>query len=409
MTQATAERTQTIPGSANPIDGEALPPVIVLGGEANALSVARQLGRLGVRVFAINASTACIRSSRYSRWIDVPATGSIEESWTNFLLGPDAAYLQGAVLLACSDAAIQVLARNREALGQRFRLDESNPPAQLAMLDKFTTYQIAVDAGVPTPKFWKAEGREHVLSLKDELVFPLIVKPRLSHVFESKFGQKFFTASNFEQLMSAFDTASAAGLEALLVEFIPGGDDKLCSYYTYLDEDGTPHFDFTKRIIRRFPTGMGGACYHITDWIPELVPLGRALFAQAGLKGLANVEFKLDDRDGKFKLIECNARFTAGNCLVAASGFDLAVFVYNRIVGREQLPLVSYRSGLRLWDPVRDFWSFREQLKAGKLSTLTWIKSVLHRQTFAYMDWSDPMPFLARIFKPIKRRLGLGA
>ena len=56
----------------------------------------------------------------------------------------------------------------------------------------------------------------------------------------------------------------------LLMEYIPGGDDRLCSYYTYLNEAGAPLFHFTKRIIRRYPAGMGTACYHITDWIPEL-------------------------------------------------------------------------------------------------------------------------------------------
>jgi D-aspartate ligase len=405
MTQTMEQQLRSTLSLESPEDESVLPPAIIMGGEANALSVARCLGRMGVRVFAINIPTACIRSSRFCRWLDVPSNGGIEESWVKFLLGPDSAYLQGAVLLGCSDAAIQVLARHREQLAVRFRLDVSEPGPQLSMLDKFSTYQHAVAAGVPTPRFWRAEGRKHVMALKDELVFPLIVKPRLSHVFENRFGQKFFTASNFDQLLSAFDTASAAGMEAMLVEFIPGGDDKLCSYYTYIDEDGTPLFDFTKRIIRRYPTGMGGACYHITDWIPELPPLGKALFAQAGLKGLANVEFKLDERDGKFKLIECNARFTAGNCLVAASGFNLAEFVYNQVVGRSQRPLVSYRRGLRLWDPVRDFWSFNEQRKAGKLSTLRWLKSIMHHQTFAYMDWSDPMPFLGRIMKPIARKL----
>ncbi len=31
-----------------------------------------------------------------------------------------------------------------------------------------------------------------------------------------------------------------AGLAVMLVEQIPGGDDLLCSYYTYLDESGSP-------------------------------------------------------------------------------------------------------------------------------------------------------------------------
>jgi predicted ATP-grasp superfamily ATP-dependent carboligase len=402
MTQTLEPQVRTQAAATQP-DGT-LPPAIILGGEANALSVARRLGRLGVKVFAINFPSACIRGSRYCHWIDVPADGDAETSWANFLLGPDAAYLHGAVLLACSDDGITVLARHREELAQRFRLDLSYVTAQLAMLDKCTTYKIAKDAGVPTPRFWIVEGREQVMAVRDELVFPLIVKPRLSHLFEQQFGKKYFTANNFDELTSAFDKAASAGHAALLVEYIPGGDDKLCSYYTYLDEAGTAQFDFTKRIIRRYPTGMGAACSHITDWIPELVPLGRALFAGAKLRGLANVEFKLDDRDGQYKLIECNARFTASNCLVAAAGVDLAAYVYNRIIGRALPPMKQCHRSLRLWDPIRDFWAFRELHKTGKITIFAWLASILHRQTFAYMAWTDPRPFVDRVTKPLRRR-----
>src|SRR5438874_8252910 len=126
----------------------------------------------------------------------------------------------------------------------------------------------------------------------------MLVKPRLSHVFAQHFCRKHITVTNFEQLISAFDTAAGAGMHMLLVELIPGGDDHLCSYYTYLDDHGNPLLHFTKRVIRRFPTGMGSGSYHITDWNPQLRELGLKLFRQAGLRGLANVEFKRDDRDG---------------------------------------------------------------------------------------------------------------
>ena len=125
---------------------------------------------------------------------------------------------------------------------------------------------------------------------------------------------------------------------------------------------------------------MGNGCYHVTDWNPEVRDLSLALFRQVGLRGLANVEFKRDERDGRLKLIECNARFTAANCLVARSGFDLAAFVYNRLVGRPQPPLETYARGMRLWDPVRDFQAFLELRRQGRLTFWTWVASVLHRQ-----------------------------
>jgi D-aspartate ligase len=379
-----------------------LPPGLILDGGANALSVARDLGRMGVSVFAIGPRDSVVKHSRYCQWIPIDEG---EDAWAEFLLGPESDHLTGAVVLACGDAAIQVLIRHRRALLERFRLDLSDPTAQAAMLDKLATYRHARAAGVPTPGFWEVGSREQVLALRDSLVFPLLVKPRLSHVFESRFGRKHVIVHTFEQLLAPVDAALRARTDVLLMEHVPGPDDLLCSYYTYLDEQGRPQFHFTKRIIRRFPAGMGTACYHVTDWIPQIIPLAQRLFDHVGLRGLANVEFKLDARDQQYKLIECNARFTASDCLVSASGFGLARFVYNRLIGRPQPPLENYKRGLRLWDPARDWSAYRELRRAGRITFWRWLTSVLHRQTFAYFRWSDPMPALARAFKPVGRSL----
>ncbi len=369
------------------------PPVIILGGAANALSVARSLGRQGVRVYTVNEHTAPVRFSRYCRWLPVAWHGSDEDSWTRYLTGPDSDHLRGAVLLAASDVGIQIIARHRPALAAKFRLDESNPEAQLAMLNKRSTYERAVAAGVPTPRFWLADSRRRVLALRDELCFPLLVKPHLSHVFGERFaGKKFFVAGSFDELLEAFGTVAEAGIDTMLVEMIPGPDSLLCSYYTYLDADGRPLFDFTKRIIRRFPVGMGNGCYHVTDRNPEVRELALQLFRAAGLRGLANAEFKRDPRDGRLKLIECNARFTAANCLVDASGFDLAGFVYNRLVGRPQPPLVRYTTGKRLWYPVDDFKAFLELRRRNELNLRGWLASVLHPAILPNFRWDDPLP-----------------
>jgi D-aspartate ligase len=148
---------------------------------------------------------------------------------------------------------------------------------------------------------------------------------------------------------------------------------------------------------------MGAACYHITDRVPEIAELGNRLFKHVGLRGLANIEFKQDPRDGRYKLIECNARFTASNCLVSASGVKLAEFVYNRLTGRLLPNMKNYRVGLRLWDPFRDFKAFRQLRGMRQITLAKWIGGILHRQTFAYFAWSDPMPAIARMLKPLRR------
>lgn len=383
-----------------------MPPAIVLGGEVNALSIARSLARAGVAVYAVNEDASPTRHSRYVHWIPMPARATPDD-WAAFLLGRGGASLREGVLLAASDAALEFVAEHRAELGTRFRLDLSNPSAQRCMLDKLCTYRAAVAAGVPTPRFWAIASAADVGAARQELVYPVIVKPRHSHIFEARFRRKFFKAESFEQTVAAVDVALGAGSDVLLMEVIPGGDDQLCSYYTYLDEAGQPQFEFTKRIIRRHPVNMGPATYHVTDHIPALREPALALFRHVGLQGVANVEFKLDPRDGVLRLIECNARFTASNELLVRAGFDMARWVYRRILDERPTMPETYRDGLHLWSPAQDLQAFLELHAAGDLDWLGWIRGLLHRQTFPVWDWRDPLPSLVANGRLAGKALGM--
>nr|WP_246632325.1 ATP-grasp domain-containing protein [Pseudonocardia nigra] len=384
-----------------------LPPVIVLGGESNALSIARRLGTMGVRVYGIGVAPF-VEQSRHLRPIPLPPglrTADQESAWPELLLGRATDHLQGAVVLAASDAGISVLARNRARLLDRFLLDVSDTSVQLDMLDKLATYRSAVEAGVPTPRFWRIDGPEDLDRYRDELVFPLIVKPLHSHTYQAAFPglSKFRVAEDIDRLMAEHGELTEAGLAVMLVEKIEGPDDLLCSYYTYIDDTGASTFDFTKRIVRRHPPNMGIATYHVTDWNPEVRDVALRLFKHVGLRGVANAEFKRDRRDGVLKLIECNARFTAANCLLAAAGIDLARHVYHQVIGRSY-PLPSqYRTGLRLLYPTNDLRAFRMLRGAGELSAGEWLRSLAHPQTFPYMDLRDPKPAVVRGLHRVRR------
>lgn len=382
-------------------------PAVILGGTANALSIVRSLGGAGVECYAINYPQSPVKYSRFCRWIDVPRTQATqEEAWAGYLTGHESDHLRGAVLLAASDEAIELIAKHREALTERFRLDLSNPKAQLCMLNKLCTYQAAQRAGVPTPKFWITEKREQIETLKDELAFPLIVKPYISHQYKAKFNTAFVCVRTFVELLNAFDDTCRAGVKTFLVEVIPGGDEKLCSYYTYIDGKGDNLINFTKRMIRRFPVTVGTGVYHVTDYVPGVKELSLKLFREVGLQGIANAEFKLDTRDGELKLIECNARFTAADCLLVASGLNLSSFVYNRLAGYPQPAPANYRLGMRLWYPMRDFCAYRQLNKMGLLSFYRWVRSILHPQIFPFFRWDDSIPSIMRLVVGTLRRLG---
>jgi D-aspartate ligase len=372
-----------------------LPPVVLVEGEGNpnGLSIVRALGRRGIKIYAITPPKSYVRYSRYCTWIpDTVTGGESPEERARYLLGPESDWLRGAVLLTCYDQGLQLLGRYRDQLKEKYLLDLGNSTAQLGMLDKLATYQAAVAAGVPTPRFWVAKNRAQIESYRDDLVYPLLVKPLLSHVYRGRFWVKFAVANNWDEMLQGYEQAEQAGIDVMLVELIPGPDDRLCSYYTYLDEQGNSLFDFTKRVIRRYPLLHGPGCHHITDRIPELKEPALKLFRQVGLQGLANVEFKRDDRDGVFKLIECNARITAANSLVMHSGYDLPSFVYNRIVGLPQPPLGDFKVGKRLLFPVEDFHSYRALRRKGQLTFWQWLKSVAHPAIVPIFRWSDPLP-----------------
>ncbi len=388
------------------------PPAVLLGANmVTAVSVIRSLGRAGVDVRLLCRPGAAPSYSKYARRLPADGPGGQPDLWLRYLLGAESDDLRGAVLLACNDDALELLLDHRDALAERYVLDVCDVAAQRAMLDKLATYRMAAEAGVPTPRFWPAQTAQQVQSQSDEYVYPLMVKPLFAHRFKKVITGKYLMVRDFDELMAAFRRVDEKGLEVVLLEVIPGPDDLLCSYYTYIDDQGTPQFHFTKRVIRRYPEREGGGCYHITDWNPEVRDLGLKLFRHAGLKGVANVEFKRDPRDGQLKLIECNARFTAANGLLVASGIDLGSYVYRRLAGLPQPALVdgAYARGLRLWYPLDDFQAFLELRDQGRLDLVSWVRGVAHYQVLPYFSWSDPMPSAVRLRSKLRTLALAGA
>lgn len=373
------------------------PPVIVAGGAANALFIGRSLGALGVQVYGLGVHPAAA-ASRFVHPIPVPGGDEPEEIWAEYLLGPRSEPLHGAVLVAGSDVGISVLARHRAALLERFRLDISDVDAQLGLLDKLSTYRWATAADVPTPRYWRVGSAEELEHQRDEYVYPLIVKPLLSHRYQAKLpsGGKFRVAADLDELRRVHREVTDAGLAVMLTEQIPGPDTLLCSYNTYLDESGSPTFDFTKRTLRRYPPGMGLGSHHLSDWNPEVKEVAMRLFKHVGLVGMANAEFKRDTRDGELKLIECNARFTDAATLWGAAGFDMARHVYHRILGDPTELPATYRPGQRMVYPFNDARAFRILYARGELSLGAWLRDMTQPQVWPFFRLDDPAPALAK-------------
>ena len=375
---------------------------VLLGGTGTTLAVTRALGQAGVPVVILGDGRNDIvaRRSRYCRHYehfgDEGAQGpaAISAAWLAWLEHSSSP----SVVLPCSDIGLELVARHRDRIeAAEHRASEADDAVVLAMLDKEKTYHLASAGGIRVPRTAQVASMSAAHEAVDDGIgLPCAVKPvrsdRVSLALPAYPSPKGILVRDRQSLRAAVEPVVAIGEPMLVSEFVSGPDSAFCSYYSYIDEQGVPLFDFTKRKLRQYPPLFGGGTYHVTEWMPDVAESGRRFFSTVGLRGLGNVEFKRDARDGGLVLIECNARFTMATGQVRRAGIDLALVVYNRVVGAPMPALGEFADGVRLWYPTLDFKGFRRYRADGALTASSWVKSLLHLQHFPVFDWRDPVP-----------------
>ncbi|RMD96186.1 MAG: carboxylate--amine ligase [Calditrichaeota bacterium] len=318
--------------------------------------------------------------------------------WKELLFGRSDT-LRGSVLFACNDDAVEFLATHYDELREHYILDTMAQDVHLAMLNKARTLELAASLGIGTPKFWYVRHSEDLTTILSETTFPVIIKPIHSHLFLKQFkNTKYFSAANENELTHWLEICRQKNVDVIISEWIPGPDHLLCSYFTYITESGEPLFHYTKRVIRRFPANAGLACLHVTEWIPEVADLGWKFFSGVKYRGLGNIEFKRDLRDGKLKVIECNPRFAAPQELITQSGLNIPIIIYNHLIG---LPLPEsnlYTEHMHMWYPVRDIRAFLELHRRKEITLKEWLKSIPLHHVLPYFRIDDPLPSLSILF-----------
>jgi D-aspartate ligase len=384
------------------------PPAVILGGGGTALPVARSLGRAGVPVYALGSQQDPVRFSRgCAKFVRLGRERGMQDRWLEWLRSAPV----GSVVLPCEDEGLELIARNRELLLELGLVPfEADDEVLLAMLDKHETYRLAAQIGIEAPLSFTVHTGDDIAVALERISYPCALKPVHSHEFVRHFGgMKAFIVHSDDELRKALSRTVALGVEMMVTEIVPGRDDQFFSYYSYIDEDGEPLLHVTKRKLRQYPIWFGSGCFHVTDWNPEAAELGLRFFEGVGLRGLGNVEFKRDARDGRLKLIECNHRFTAATGLLREAGADLPLFVYNRLVGRPLPRIDGYRTGLTMWYPMRDLRALIAYRRHGEMSLFRWLRSVVGRHHYPVASISDPGPALvnqARFFSRLRGLLG---
>ena len=133
----------------------------------------------------------------------------------------------------------------------------------------------------------------------------------------------------------------------MVQELVPGGDDALFTVGSYLDRNGRPLGVFCGRKLRQTPPGIGTCRVGEAVWVQEVVEDALRLLAGFGYYGLSQVEFKRDARDGRYKLMEINARLWQWHGLATACGVDLPRIAYDDLTGAAPTEAVMDGQGKR--------------------------------------------------------------
>jgi D-aspartate ligase len=379
-----------------------LPPAVLLGGEAIAVSACRSLGWAGVRVHALGDRRDPVRRSRWCReFVPVESKEGVIERYLEWLErdGP-----RGAAILPCDDYGVEMIARNRARLREWGYLPvEGDDELMLAMLDKERTYELARAADVATPRSATVRGAAEALAAAAGFELPIGLKPLQAHEWAKHRSEKFIVANDLDELRAASEWAFAPGVPMLMTEVIPGPETEICTYFTYVDRTGEPVFDYTKSKIRQWPKRSGLTCYQVSDRRPDVIEVARALVRGIGLRGVAVPDFKRDPRDGGWKLIEVNHRFTGSLDLTRHCGIDMTRIAYDSTVGRPVERPDGYHTGVTQWNPVEDVRALVDYRRDGELTVPQWVRSVARRQHFPMMRADDPMPTVASLGSKLGR------
>jgi len=367
---------------------------LVIGGNLNGLSIARSLGRHGVPVWVTTPPNAKLAScSRYTLRT-LPWPDGESEAQVAYLLELAARYdLDQWVLFPTSDESAALLSKFHTALSRRFLVSTPTWEALRWAYDKRLTYQLAAEQKVDYPSTIYPATEVDLEGIP--CAFPAILKPATHATINRFTADKAWPVANREELLARYREArELIPPELILVqERIPGGGESQFSYAA-LCYDGQPIASLTARRTRQYPIDFGYSSSFVeTLDIPEIVGPSRRLLTAIRYTGLVEVEYKLDARNGRYKLLDINPRLWTWSPLGGRAGIDFPYLLWRMMVGRS-VPEKTGRTGVRWVRMSTDVPAAIHLMLRGRLSLGAYLRSLRSPVEFALMAADDPLPGL---------------
>lgn len=372
---------------------------VVLGLFDTGLGIIRSLGREGIPVVGFDfAPEMSGFKSRYCRAKLCPNPVHQPEELLRFLIGEGKKLSQPGICFPASDTFVIFLSRFRNALQPYFHFILPPEDVVEAIVNKKKQYELAEKAEIPYPKTFYPFNLDDIHKIKKNIDYPVFIKPVYSYKWQEKFpGIKGFKVNNAKELERRCNEVHSTGIEVMVQEIIPGPNTNHSKVNVYINNKGKVLALFTLRKIRQYPVEFGvGSCVE-SIYNDELRELGLKFFQGINYCGIGSIEFKKDERDGKFKLIELNPRYWQQNSLSTVCGMNFPLIQYLDLTGQNPKPQTQFSEGVKWLDAIADFQSFWDYYRRGKLSLWRWLRSFKSIKSFATFALDDFGPFLKKI------------
>lgn len=369
---------------------------IILSAHTLGLGVIRALGSMGVPIIAYSYQAMDVgHVSKYVRKaVHCVHPEKDEVSFIELLL-EHAKEDAGSVLFPADDQTLSVVSRHKAILDQHYVVACTEWGVAEQFIDKKYTYALADRIGVPAPKTMIPASREEVEDYGRNVQYPCVVKPNIGHRFFAIFGKKMFRVDDYDQLLSAYDRAIGADVGVMLLELIPGDDTCGVNYNSYFI-DGEAVVEFTAEKVRLAPPNFGVPRVLVSKEIPEIIEPGRTILRAMGFNGFSCTEFKKDERDGIYKIMDVNGRQNLSTLLSVKCGINFPWITYRHLAYGETPSPCNFRQGVYWIDFTKDVIFSLIKCRSERYSLSQYLRPYLEPHIFAILDWKDMRPFLKR-------------
>ena len=367
--------------------------VILRSTHHGGLGIVRSLGRLGVPVYSIDANRwEPAFTSRYCRGRFVLNTSKrpAEESIA-FLLEIGKKLGNRPILIPTTDQGAMWVAEHAAGLQECFRFPHVDVSLARTLCDKGRMQELARANGVATARAMVPQSKEDLQEFVDTSVFPVMVKAIDADLLRRRTGGTKFLIHTPQDLLALYARAQDHEEPNLLIqEFIPGED---WMFNGYFDNNSDCLFGLTGKKIRRFPAGTGvtslGICLSNKHLETTTIEFMKAI----GYRGILDIGYRYDCRDGQYKVLDTNPRIGCTfRLFTGANGMDVVRALYLDITG-QPVPRSAPVEGRKWIVEDFDLFSAFHSRRTDGLKLKDWMESLRGVQEAACFALDDPLPF----------------